>query len=198
MAKLDKETLIKHRFWIGVGVSRVHLAFVGIIVVQVSGDDTKKKNWEKAKNDAEGRAKSRRQDERVAGSLERAWQEVQRSEGQDLEGRLGQAGRDVRLARGHGRRAALPRRQVWGRSRHRRIRREQPVPFPNPPLPSADERPQGHRHGPPRRFRRQLRGGLPGADLGPVPIPPRARRSWLAQEDCTGSAASCSPSSARR
>ncbi len=46
--KLDKEALIKHRFWIGLGLF-VAIWLVGIIVVKVSGDDTKKKKYEDTK-----------------------------------------------------------------------------------------------------------------------------------------------------
>jgi hypothetical protein len=51
--KLDKEALIKHRFWIGLGLFGA-IWIVGIIVVKVSGDETKKKAWEDAKKEIEG------------------------------------------------------------------------------------------------------------------------------------------------
>jgi hypothetical protein len=52
MAKLDKEVLIKHRFWISLGLFAL-IWLVGIIVVQVTGDDKKKKDWEEAKKSVE-------------------------------------------------------------------------------------------------------------------------------------------------
>jgi hypothetical protein len=48
MAKIDKEVLIKNRFWIGLGVFGV-LWLVAVIVVEASGDDSKKKAWSDAK-----------------------------------------------------------------------------------------------------------------------------------------------------
>ena len=57
MAKIDKEALKKHRFWIGLGVF-VAVWLIGIIVVEVSGDTSKQKAWSDAKTGIEG-AKSK-------------------------------------------------------------------------------------------------------------------------------------------
>ncbi len=58
MAKMDKDALIKNRFWIGLGVFAA-LWLVAIIVVNVSGDTTKKTAWEKAQKDIEGAKNSK-------------------------------------------------------------------------------------------------------------------------------------------
>jgi hypothetical protein len=54
--KINKEFLLKNRFWIGLGVF-VALWLIGVVVVETSGDEAKKKDWEKAKQTIE-KAKS--------------------------------------------------------------------------------------------------------------------------------------------
>jgi hypothetical protein len=53
MAKIDKEALKKHKFWIGVGAF-VLLWLIAIIIVEASGDDKPKKDYEAKKKAIEG------------------------------------------------------------------------------------------------------------------------------------------------